>query len=366
MKRFIIKAIIFIIPILSIICAINYIIDPGQVFGDGDFERQVAAGQNKGMNVIIDTNYDEREEQRFFIDGLTEKPDGLILGSSRVLGIPPEAFGFESGVNSGLSGASIKDLIPIVGIYHERNLLPDFVVIGVDPWMFNDNSGETRHEELAVEYMAFAPTLGINVNPGNRLAYLRPVLSRCKNMLSLSYFQESLKAGIKGSSAIAPTAQYTTDAQPQEKALKLADGSMVYGEDLRSMTTEEVIQSVNETIASGVLYQSENFTVLSPDACDQFNRLVTFLRENEIDVQFVLTPFHPYLYSYIQTEDKYKEIILAEAYIRQYASENDILIIGSYDPSAANASNDDFYDYMHPKREYMALLCAKNNAMQPL
>ena len=50
-----------------------------------------------------------------------------------------------------------------------------------------------------------------------------------------------------------------------------------------------------------------------------------------------------------------------ESWFREFANENEIQIIGSYDGGRVGCSGDEFYDGMHPKSSCMVKLLANSN-----
>ncbi len=79
------------------------------------------------------------------------------------------------------------------------------------------------------------------------------------------------------------------------------------------------------------------------------------LKKN-IRVIFFLTPYHPYVYTYLMSSTQYQIIAKAETYFRIIGTQKHIPVIGSYDPLQCGLAEEDFYDGMHPSREGIAKL----------
>jgi len=58
-----------------------------------------------------------------------------------------------------------------------------------------------------------------------------------------------------------------------------------------------------------------------------------------------LSPFHPVAYEGIK--EKFPMVLGAEDYLRDFASKQNILLMGSYDPAKYNFENKDFIDGSH-------------------
>jgi len=66
-----------------------------------------------------------------------------------------------------------------------------------------------------------------------------------------------------------------------------------------------------------------------------------------------LPPYHPIVYNHIKNNKEYKMVDKVEMYLNDYASENNIQLVGSYNPNRFNLNSIDFYDGMHPKDKIM-------------
>ena len=75
---------------------------------------------------------------------LITKPDFLVLGTSRILGISKKNFDpykfYNAGVSASVSGGLDGMMLLIISI--PINSLPKYVFIGLDPWLFNPNYPE--------------------------------------------------------------------------------------------------------------------------------------------------------------------------------------------------------------------------------
>lgn len=50
--------------------------------------------------------------------------------------------------NHGMSGAGVFDYLGILGIYESCNKLPGTVIMGLDPWILNESSGDTLIHDI--------------------------------------------------------------------------------------------------------------------------------------------------------------------------------------------------------------------------
>ena len=71
------------------------------------------------------------------------------------------------------------------------------------------------------------------------------------------------------------------------------------------------------------------------------------MQEQNIKIKFLLVPYHPIVFNTISNNNKYKNVLLTEIFIREFAAENSITTTGSLDPKRINFDNSFFYDGMH-------------------
>lgn len=359
------RIVLLVIPLLAVIAGTNYIMDPALLF-HSSFIEEVAQGITEGSNAALTAdNYDERKLQKLLIEGFSGTPDGIVLGSSRVMCIPCDALGFGQGFCHGVSGAVIEDMVSIVGMYEKKGHLPENVVIGIDPWLLNANHGDTRYRELIPEYNMFAEQLSVSAIKGEKVYSKNLYIMKAEQLLSPTYFQSSLVRIMRTPTSL-PEALRTVGDEPSpligssvhpDYTNKLADGSIIYAETMHMQSEEAVSRSVAETIAAGTFYHSAGYREFSPEITDQLAKLIAFLQSRDISVTFVLPPLHPMFYDYITEHKEYQMLIASDSFIRTFAEERGIRVIGSVNPHRIGAQNSDFYDFMHPTREFMTAMC---------
>lgn len=154
MKVFIFNSLQVVFPVFIALVIVNYFGDAAKLFSK-NFERNIVEIIDEGFNVTNITNYDERLFQKEFINRIKKRPNILILGSSRSMEINGDYFNDTNVINISVSGASIEDVIAIYQLYVLRKILPKTIIISVEPWTFNEKSGQTRWKSLSQEYNSF-------------------------------------------------------------------------------------------------------------------------------------------------------------------------------------------------------------------
>jgi len=326
---------------LSAVAGVNYYVDPANLFGDRTYEAGVAALLAQGKGVANVTDYDERLVQKFFAERLTARRDVLVLGSSRAMNLVPEYFGSTSFFNASVSGASLEDLSAILQIYRERGLLPRRLVLGVDPWMFNRNSGQTRWKSLEAEYAR-----AVSRGRGDDSAVFDGVgASRAAQLISYAYFRASLQAPDRRDRNF-----FATDAAELDVNIRRADGTITYRRELAHRGIDEARAWVLKQASQTPVYSLGQFRELDAEDRRQFASLLERLRREGVEVSLFLAPYHPAMYEVLSRADgPYAMVAQAERYVRDVARARNLPLFGSYDPAATGCSAAEFYDEMHPK-----------------
>ena len=332
MKTFAIKILSIGLLILSLLITVNLIVDPAKLFKRNHYNKMINIIDNNTYLTNI-MNFDERLLNKMFVEKLSERYDILVMGSSRTKLIRDEYFSNSELFNTSVSGASIEDLIAIYQLYKTHNMLPDSIYIGIDPWIFNVNNNQERWKTLKKEYYSFLNEPSQSNTSQNRLLQL----------ISPSYFQESLILLFKSGFKLAPT---STEKKYNKLNTILNDGSLVYSKEYREVSSEEINKKAIRFV-SGDIYSIEDFNQISSTHINLFKKLIYDMQEQNIKIKFLLVPYHPIVFNKISNNNKYKNVLLTEIFIRKFASENSITTTGSLDPKRINFDNSFFYDGMH-------------------
>lgn len=336
MKKFLLKLILVLAPVFLFVVSVNYFGDAANLFSV-NYEKKISEEILKGNNVTNVYNYDERLLEKHLINNSTLCPDVLVIGSSRVMLINSSNFQKITFINAGVSGASIEDLIAIYQMFEQKKCLPKKIILGLDPWTLNVNNGQVRWKTLNQEYF----TIYKKLTNKNIVTTEEQRESKYIQLISPSYFKGSFKKMLLASSK--PIA---TKTKINNTFTRLVDGSITYDLAYRSATPEEVEKRAIEFINSDI-YSIERFDKLSPDISFILEKFIEHLKSKNIEISFLLTPYHPEVYSFIAKNDKYSKVIESENYFRQLGLKFGIKVIGSFNPIILNMDSSFFYDGMH-------------------
>ncbi|MFN2340043.1 MAG: hypothetical protein ABR547_02065 [Halanaerobium sp.] len=344
MKKFIKRGAIFLIPLVLFIVLTNYFIDPANLFSN-KFEKELADILVNDKNAAGVYNYDERIFQKEYIEKIDEKNEVAVLGSSRSLQIREEMIAAAGFFNHGVSGAVLEDYIAITEIYRENDKLPEKIILGINPWIFNRYNVEERWRSIEEDYYSF-----FDQDYKKDEYLLEQKFGRNYGQLfSATYFQASFENLIKGQAFKDIQA---TDSESLAEPVKLADGSLVYQRPRKNISAEDAEIEAQNYIRNGV-YSLENYSEMDDDYLQHFEQLIEFYLEEEIDLVFYLAPYHPLVFDYLDQNERYHIIYEVEEYIREFAEKNDIKVVGNYSPYELNLDKGDFHDGMHPKEAVM-------------
>ena len=345
MKKFITNIALLVFPLLIVLVATNYFVDAARLF-DNEYEKTMAKIISSGQNATNIQNYNERLFQKELISDSGWQPNLVIIGSSRTMLITSELVGDSTMSNNSVSGASLRDLIAVYQIYKDSSKLPKKIIVGIDPWLFNESRKDERWRSIEEYYHKFI----------TKRDYQGIEDSNYDELFSLSYFQNSLKA-------LPKTLLGQNQVQPSKKkynyaATKLTDGSLAYGEKFRSASQKEIDNSEDNFLAQEI-YGLKDFKFISERRWKIFNQLILDMEKNNIEIEFFLAPYSPKTFRKIRKD--YPLVLEVEEKIRQFSEVNRIKIYGSYDPKNYDLDKTFFYDGMHAKESAIETIIEEDN-----
>ncbi|MEQ9824853.1 MAG: hypothetical protein ABQ298_10755 [Puniceicoccaceae bacterium] len=332
MKRFLVKVMLFATAVLGFVVCVNLIGDPANLFVF-KYEENLANELLSGNNVSNIANFDERQLQRHYIEGLETAPDYAVLGSSRTLMIRDDFLTNSSLRNHSVSGASLEDLIGIFQLYRETGKLPDHLLIGIDPWVFNERNGQIRWKSIADAYWRFH-------GKSEAEEVVERTLFDLQQLISVSYFQSSLWTLLTNRNK----GIQVTDTETNDGKTRLWDGSMVYGSHVRERQPLEVNRLAHNYIQGGV-YSLDHFDSISETLWKEFSEWIEVVLAHQIEVAFVMVPYHPKVSQHLAQD--YPVVAEVEKRVRSFAQQHQIPISGSFDARNLGFDNTAFYDAMH-------------------
>lgn len=340
-RTFVINTFYLVIGLFTLQISFNYLFDSYGFFRKNNSLEIAAKAIAEGHIMAVPTNYDDRIFQKKVFDYFPEKPQCIVIGSSRSMMVESRMVQCSGKFfNHSVSGASLEDAIAILGLYAQNNTLPKKVILGIDPWIFNKHNNQKRWRRLNESYSFLTAQITQGhtkkILPKDQSRYLQLI-----NFENTKYNLLFLKQTLKNENGFK-----IIDNENIDSIIKRPDGSIIYPFKTRyQKDTATLIEAKN--YLTPPVYSVENFDELAN--IQLFEQLIRYLKKQHVEVLFYLPPYHPLAYTYLSNTPKYKNILYAENYLRGYAQKHNIKILGSYNPDVYHFHSIDFTDGMHGK-----------------
>ncbi|MDE6318728.1 MAG: hypothetical protein K2M22_03305 [Lachnospiraceae bacterium] len=341
------KPVPFLLPVLLFIGIVNWYVDSYALLRVtyDDIAAQMAAGRN--VEGLEESDYNDRNLVAARLSSQEEPFQTMILGSSRVYTFDHTMFETDSFYNAGLSEATIYDLLAVAGILFQQDKLPETVVIGVDPFLFNRSHDNEKWKELQsyVDYMD--SLLDAMRNPSLPSKDTGRDLPKT---LSLDYFRYNVTLLPENKRfSVSYTEDWETDGY-----LKHSDGSVSYQRELREVRAEEVEEMTRQAMEEHVVYRMTDYREIDFNHFVDLSALIEHMQEAGVEVILYLPPYSPMMYNYIESEEAFQITLEVEEELKKLAEERGIALYGSYDPAGCGLEMTDLYDVYHVKTEKTA------------
>ncbi len=365
------SSIAILLTILSI-SFFNYKVDSLGLFGNSNYLLQAAKTLTSGKMIAGLKNYDERLFQELIIKNLKVKNNVIAIGSSRTMQLRKRFFleNKTNYFNHSVSGAGLEDYIAILGAYELiHKYLPSTVILGIDPWIFNKNSGQNRWKSLSKYYNYEIDKIynktqdsiaNVNTNKWKSLSkyynyeidkiynktqdFIANVnTNKWKQLLNYDYTISNINF-FKALQKNNDKAFYITDIVDIDDSIKEIDGSIHYPFKTRYIK-ENLVKASAISYAKKPVYSLEKFKELNN--LKLFEDFIKYLQSKHVNIIFFLPPYNPVTYDLLVKQQEYQVIDKVEKYLILFSSKKNIVIKGSYNPQKYNFKVKDFFDGMH-------------------
>lgn len=330
--------------ILGIIAGFNYYVDPAGIFNNKKVNLAVNYLVN-GNAVVGLTNYDERIFKKELILQTEEKPETIVLGSSRAMGVRAE---FDKDNNSfgnySVSGASFRDDVALLFVYYNKyKTMPQKIILAVEPWSLNVNKNNIW-KSLEKDFYFGIKLIGYDgiIKEKEKEITSDYVYEKIKTLLSISYLKNSVKEIMEKKGL-----EVVKNTYDDGRNIILSNGTIKYGSFVNSLTVNEINKIVNLYVAADKLHQLDNFNELSFEDMELFKCLINYLRKKNVEIILWFPPYHRFVYNHIVMEKKYENVLAAEKFYMNIAQKEHLKTIGQYDPALCGVADEDFSDGMH-------------------
>jgi len=337
---------------MFLIAGINFIVDPGKIYlkkiiadlKSAEFSDKLFSSKNG----IIQTGWNER-----LVKTTLAKKSGnfdcIILGSSHIMQI--SSIRNTGNINKqckkllnlGVSGGSIEDIAIFSYLIMNNIKLPKQVFIDIDPWTLKFGM-DSRYGAYKSYYTKMNELL--QNKDSNYESYLSKGI---KNLFNGEYFYYSIKELMKKENKkksmfdkqiLYPINEFSYSSGYKE-AVTLVDGSHIY----KNSWILKQKNNISSIKIGGGGYKIKG-SIYSKSTLDYFQKLVNLYKYNNINVNLILTPYHPNVFKKGNTKPvkHFKEI---EKVVNSFVKKNNLKVYGSFFPNKLGCKNHEFFDFMH-------------------
>tara|TARA_B100001057_G_scaffold200450_1_gene201120 strand:+ start:80 stop:1024 length:945 start_codon:yes stop_codon:yes gene_type:complete len=271
-----------------------------------EFNQQFVTDLILNDSLKLNINLNDRQMVKSRINYKVKFKKNIVLGSSRSFLIgKPINLEVE---NYSLAGAIIDDFENIYFHLKNKNIQIDTVFLEISPWIFNENTDESRYKDFNT------PSL-------NR---------KIKKLFSVRYLIDNLHPN-----------KYS-QARNEKDFIRYSDGTIRYDSEYRN---QDNLKSIKNYIKKTDIYHLEKFNLLKNL---NSNRLVSLIERMIKDGVFPVLIKHPYP-PLINNKilEKYPNVMLTEKIIDSLIIKYNLKSFGAFEPEQLNLSNNDYYDGMH-------------------
>lgn len=331
---------------LLIIGSTNYFVDPDYTL-QKDYIPQAASALANGKLLSGPINTNGRLLKKEWIKQLKQKPDVLVLGSSRTMGISQSLFPNKVFFNASVSNCTFQDMYAFIDLIEKsQDGLPNEIIICCDQWLFGNTFSEKRwlyNRENFINLLKKSSTISPRKFPSKWELQKEWI----KEFFSVRYLIRSL-------TQFGKTEQFEIqDTIIRGKAILLPDGSRVLPAEIIEAKAQEVAKK-----AKGYFYSSHDEMFNEPDSlqCRLFENMVEYLQKRNCNLTLFIPPYHPKTWQLLQQSEKHTGVFKADAYLKKFAEKEQINTVGVTSPLKIKFTAADFYDGVHLKTEALSRL----------
>lgn len=324
MIKFVRNIVLFLLPLLVLLVAAVPFYFLAKGTGEFDSIAVSAEAQRKNPNCIIGLGYNEQTAYYKLLNANYYKAPVISLGSSRVMQFKKEFFSIEFYNCGGAVG----------GNYNEyRNFLenleytPETVIVGLDAWVFND-----AWNIVCVEYKNFQYIKEVD---RGTIPLMKAIV---EDWISKKWTNDDLN-------------QYPGNIGFNGRVKNsgfMYDGSYYYGDLYQDPTSSgdyEFSDTMNR-ISNGML-RFEWGEHIDDDTLNQLDNLLSYCKEQNINVIGFLAPFAPSIYDVMEESGNYHYLYEIAPACNKIFDKYDYAFYNYIDGDSIDMTDEYFIDGFH-------------------
>ena len=332
---------IFIISLLFVFfAAFNYIVDYQNFFSKKNIvekELKNISNQVNSNNFRNYDNYSHRDIKRA-LALFSEKDDCFILGSSQHIIISSENLfnldiNCKNNTNLSLPGGSLEDILINTYFLSLRENKVKKIFLGIGPYTFKYNT------DYQLRWKKFE-NIFIKMN-NEKIINKKNIIQDAKEVIKILYDKKFLIKNIESVKNKFFNLNIKIDNNSFEGIKINNDGSYKFFGDYELQDGELISKVKNARWG----FDELNFEIGPKETL--INN-IKFIKSLGIDVDIILVPFHPFVFS--SNDWIVEKIVIADNEIQKISKEMKIKIHGSFFPYDLSCFNIDFYDDSHPRK----------------
>lgn len=338
---------------IASISVVSFVVDPEQMY----LKRYVMKQSLKSyVDAMVASEYgvvSAGPERQVKLElAISSDADCFVLGSSRSMQASLRGESWLSKAcgslaNLGVSGGAFEDLmIYASSLAHKENKK---IFLFIDPWSLSFEA-DKRWKENSDLYYYHMDSLGFS-DFESSIVDTDKIFNLFNYDYALAAFGMLWSEGLEalpslsgGFVELAPAFDYNSGFN---KTVRLFDGSLVY-------SAEYIAGAIDRDINDGA-YKEANIRV-DKDAYPILQRTLNMLRDAGNEVEIVMPPYHPFVFSDSGNHHVQARIVDVEKNLLEIGEDLGISIRGGYNPSVSSCSYAEFYDSIHPTFSCIAKL----------
>ncbi len=327
-----------------------------EMYDDRAMTPVVDAFSGGGNYAVFDLNLNIRKLRDQHLARMTTTPDTMILGASHWQEAHSGLMKRTRMYNAHVHRDYWEDMLGMAEMLVRNKRLPKQMMISIRDNLFAPvgSRKDFLWEPGIPYYRAMAGSLGIEKESlWKTLPY-----QRFKERFSISLLLANVARWYNAVERPHPTRQ----AGNQTLDTLLPDGSILWSVEHKRFFTPERAEREALDFAKR---RRDDPPKIDPRGVEAFDRLLTFLQSNGVDVVLANPPFNPIFYERVRDSAYIAGLARIEKLTRDLADAHGLRVIGGFDPAKVGCDAGMFIDAEHSNPACLAKILAEFEALAP-